>query len=428
MPSLFDMFQPQNAAGEPVGFGDALASRSNSLIGLGLGMLQPSRPLSGESTYGNMLQGYMGGAGLDARTAAEAARLRHQKQQDARQAAMDKFNMSLREREFARGNITDAQRAMGDVLGPNATPEQKADFMKNYYASKTDPGGWILKDIIDPNDPDGERKITVQEHNRTGQIRPPVLPGQTGTAAAPAIDWTPGATTNAPVYGAGGVDTFSRPSVAAPAAPAAGGGGAPRSVTMPNGEVLTPPPGLSKDGRKAWTTHIAQTAADMSSGKMTEAQAKYSIYAKGMEIAQRELQGLEGPGTSPGTSAEGKGLGSLPWGVGAWFQSNQYQNYRNAKDAWLNAKLRAESGATINPDEFARDDRIYFPQPGEGPEQVAAKKLLREHITKNMTRAGGPGYTPLGAPAAPAAAGGQAPAAGGGGTPPPPAGFTIVRP
>ena len=150
MPSLFDMFQPQNAAGEPVGFGDALASRSNSLIGLGLGMLQPSRPLQGESTYGNMLQGYMGGAGLDARTAAEAAKLRHQKLQDARQAAMDKFSMSMREREFARGNITDAQRAMGDVLGPNATPEQKAEFMKGYYASKTDPGSWVLKVAASP--------------------------------------------------------------------------------------------------------------------------------------------------------------------------------------------------------------------------------------------------------------------------------------
>jgi hypothetical protein len=156
----------------------------------------------------------------------------------------------------------------------------------------------------------------------------------------------------------------------------------------------------------------------MQSGKMTEGQAKYSIYATGMEIAQRELQNS----SALGTSAEGKGLGGLPWGVGAYFQSNEYQNYRNAKDAWLNAKLRAESGATINPDEFARDDRIYFPQPGEGPEQVAAKARLREQITKNMTKAGGPGYTsppplataPAGTPAAP----GPAPS----GTPPPTAG------
>ena len=118
---------------------------------------------------------------------------------------------------------------------------------------------------------------------------------------------------------------------------------------MPSGEVVTPPPGLSKKGREAWQNHIATTSADMASGKMTEGQAKYSIYATGMEIAQRELEGS----SHLGTSAEGKGFGGLPWGVGAYFQSNAYQNYRNAKDAWLNAKLRAESGATINPDEFA---------------------------------------------------------------------------
>lgn len=413
--SLFDMFQPQNAAGEPVGFGDALASRSNSLIGLGLGMLQPSRPLQGESTYGNMLQGYMGGAGLDARTAAEAARLRHQKQQDARQAAMDKFNMSLREREFARGNITDAQRAMGDVLGPNATPEQKADFMKNYYASKTDPGGWILKDIIDPNDPDGERKITVQEHNRTGQIRPPVLPGQTGTAAAPAIDWTPGATTNAPVYGAGG--NFSQ----APAAPAAPVRQA-KSITLPNGEVVTAPAGLNKESRKAWENHVATTAAKMQAGEMTEGQAKYSIYATGMEIAQQELKSLEGQGTSQW----GKWMAGVPGGLGNYAQTKEYQAFRTAKDAWLNAKLRAESGATVNPDEFARDERIFFPLPGDSPQQIADKARLRENITQKMTKAGGPGYqSPIAKPGAPASP--SAPAAPGG-LPPPPAGFTIVQP
>jgi hypothetical protein len=288
--------------------------------------------------------------------------------------------------------------------------------MKSYYASKTDPGGWILKDIIDPNDPDGERKITVQEHNRTGQIRPPQLPGA-GTATAGADPFTAGGT--AGVYGYGGAFPTPGAGGAQPAGPPAQG----RGITLPSGEVVTPPPGLSKKGREAWQNHIATTSADMASGKMTEAQAKYSIYATGMEIAQRELQSS----SHLGTSAEGKGLGGLPWGVGAYFQSNAYQNYRNAKDAWLNAKLRAESGATINPDEFARDDRIYFPQPGEGAEQVAAKARLREQITKNMTKAGGPGYTspppsataPAGTPAAPGPSGTPPPTAGRGGAAPP---------
>jgi len=51
--SLMDMFQPRDAAGEQSNFADALQSRSNSLIGLGLGLLQPSNPLRGQSSWGN---------------------------------------------------------------------------------------------------------------------------------------------------------------------------------------------------------------------------------------------------------------------------------------------------------------------------------------------------------------------------------------
>ena len=91
--SLWDMFQPSNAAGDPAGFGDALTSRSNSLIGLGLGLLQPSRPLQGESTWGNALQGFQAGAQLDARTAAALAARRQHAQDRAQAQAHQKTRM-----------------------------------------------------------------------------------------------------------------------------------------------------------------------------------------------------------------------------------------------------------------------------------------------------------------------------------------------
>lgn len=101
--SLMDMFQPQDAAGQPVGFGDAVTGRSNSLIGLGLGMLQPSNPLRGESTWGNALQGYMGGAGLDARQATAKAALAHQKTQDLFRAAEAIRSQYNTDRSFKEG-------------------------------------------------------------------------------------------------------------------------------------------------------------------------------------------------------------------------------------------------------------------------------------------------------------------------------------
>ncbi|HYV87510.1 MAG TPA: hypothetical protein VFA91_02965 [Candidatus Polarisedimenticolia bacterium] len=367
--SLMDMFQTRDAAGEPSSFADALQSRSNSLIGLGLGLLQPSNPLQGQSSWGNALQGFQAGAGLDARTAQAAAML---KQHRADQAQAQ-----------ANLQITDAQRAMRDVLGPNASPEQKADFMKNYYASKTDPGAWILKDIIDPRDPEGERKITVQEHNRTGQIRPPQLPDQGGTAAGPpAVNWSG---SNAPVYGAGGNYT--------PGAGAAAASAPPRgTITMPSGEVVTPPPGLNQAGKKTWANHMATIAADVAAGKMTQEQGNSNLFAGKMEIAKNMLD----------PETEKKGLDPV-WNrverYGGWLGNtmvlpNDYKQYQTAKDAFLNAFLRRVSGATVHDAEYYREEKVYFPQPGDDAKRIEYKRQLRDDAIMRMKQQVGPGYKP----------------------------------
>jgi hypothetical protein len=373
MPGLMDMFQPRDLGGEnkPVSFADALAQRSNSLIGLGLGLMSPSWP--GQATgIAAGLEGYQRGAGQDAQAAQAAAALRERRAERAQAQA----NLQ----------ITDAQRAMRDVLGPNATPEQKSEFMKNYYASKTDPGAWILKDIIDPNDPEGERKITVQEHNRTGQIRPPSLPGQVGAAAGPpATNWAPGAS-NAPVYGGGSAGFSATPSGAPPPA-------APRgAVTMPNGEVVTPPPGLNQAGRKAWTNHIATTAAKVASGEMTEAQGNSNLFAGKMEIAKSMLD----------PETEKKGLDPI-WNrverYGGWVGNtlalpNDYKQYQTAKDAFLNAFLRRVSGATVHDAEYYREEKVYFPQPGDDEKRIEYKRQLRDDAIMRMKQQVGPGYRP----------------------------------
>ena len=103
--SLMDMFQPQDAAGQPASLGDAFTSRSNSLIGLGLGLLAPSNPLRGQSSWGQALEGFQGGAQIDARTATAAA----ERRQRAAEAAMSRSQhaadsaraQSNFEREFA---------------------------------------------------------------------------------------------------------------------------------------------------------------------------------------------------------------------------------------------------------------------------------------------------------------------------------------
>ncbi len=73
--SLMDMFSgnaplefsPRDYAGNQIGMGDAIAQNSNSLVGLGMGLLQPSRP--GESPYAAALQGFQAGSVADASAA-----------------------------------------------------------------------------------------------------------------------------------------------------------------------------------------------------------------------------------------------------------------------------------------------------------------------------------------------------------------------
>ena len=229
--SLWDMFQPQDAAGQPASLGDAFTSRSNSLIGLGLGLLAPSNPLRGQILLGPG-PGRLPGWRTDRRP--------HGGGGGATQTASGRSGAGAGQcrSRICTGPSHRCPASNEGCTGANATPEQKANFMKSYYASKTDPGGWILKDIIDPNDPEGERKITVQEHNRTGQIRPPQLPGQTGRGwrGRPA----------APASLDAGCTTMRRSMAwAATTRPVLhrlrGSGGTPQHYACPMCQVLTPP-------------------------------------------------------------------------------------------------------------------------------------------------------------------------------------------
>lgn len=61
-------------------------------------------------------------------------------------------------------------------------------------------------------------------------------------------------------------------------------------------------------------------------------------------------------------------------------QSESGQRYKQAKDEFINASLRRESGAAIQPSEYARYDKIYFVQPGDTPATVKQKQAARKRV------------------------------------------------
>lgn len=167
-----------------------------------------------------------------------------------------------------------------------------------------------------------------------------------------------------------------------------GGGNSAGGVAGPDGKIIPYPDGLDAAGRKTFANEIARISADAAGGKKTEVQAKSEKFANLMEVAEKNLKGIEGEGLS----LKGKALEALPGGVGNYGQSSNFQKFTQAKNKFITSLLRDESGAAIGTQEFARYERELFPQPGDGPDVIAQKAENRKAAIDAMKKSAGPGY------------------------------------
>ena len=137
MPSLMDLYKPQQPTMES-GLNNLMSGgMSNSLIGLGMGLLQPSRPGYGESSWGNALQGLMAGQKSDqsAATARQNAQLqlydRAYREQEARRAQSNADRLfSLQQRQFDETSWTPG-------VYEDAGTEQKYPYQQNRRTGET---------------------------------------------------------------------------------------------------------------------------------------------------------------------------------------------------------------------------------------------------------------------------------------------------
>lgn len=82
-------------------------------------------------------------------------------------------------------------------------------------------------------------------------------------------------------------------------------------------------------------------------------------------------------------------------------RSPKGQLYRAAQDEFINAGLRDESGAAIQPSEYDRYRAIYFAVPGDTAETIKRKQQARERVIKGLRSKAGnlaAGVTPPVAP------------------------------
>ena len=116
MPGLLDMFQPTDPLGERTGFGNALTSRSNSMIGMGLGLLQPYRSDLGQTPMTNALQGWQGGAATDL----ASARAQQQAQMERARLALAQQQANKEPEAVRLWKLSEGNPAMRAALFPKA--------------------------------------------------------------------------------------------------------------------------------------------------------------------------------------------------------------------------------------------------------------------------------------------------------------------
>ena len=140
--------------------------------------------------------------------------------------------------------------------------------------------------------------------------------------------------------------------------------------------------------------------------KPTEGESNAAGFAQQMENATNVINALPA-GAQPGM---GSGVaGSIPFigeAVKRGVQPAATQQYEQAAQAWIRAKLRKESGAAIGVDEMNQEYRTYFPQIGDTSDVITQKANARAIATEAMKRSAGKSYTPP--PETPKPAGGIA--------------------
>jgi hypothetical protein len=130
------------------------------------------------------------------------------------------------------------------------------------------------------------------------------------------------------------------------------------------------------------------------SARPTEGESNAAGFAQRMERSQNVISGLPA-GSQPGVRAAV--AGSLPI-IGGVAQRRamtaEQQQYKQAADDWIRAKLRKESGAVIGEDEMRKEYETYFPQIGDGPEVIRQKEQARAIATGAMRTSAGRAYQP----------------------------------
>jgi len=117
----------------------------------------------------------------------------------------------------------------------------------------------------------------------------------------------------------------------------------------------------------------------------TKQQGEAKLYSTRAATSDEIMTDLEGKYSREGLAVK-KGMEGVPLAgsIANYLLPEEAQQVEQAQRNFINAILRRESGAVINPEEFINADKQYFPQAGDKPKVIEQKRQNRKEAIDNI--------------------------------------------
>lgn len=138
-----------------------------------------------------------------------------------------------------------------------------------------------------------------------------------------------------------------------------------------------------------------ETLKNKNQPKPTASAFASSGFAKRMDAANKVLDELEtiGYNRAEASNALESGLTNVFGEIGEYFKTEELKLYDQAKQNFILAQLRDESGAAIGTDEYKQAEKIYFPQAGDTQKVIDQKRQARKIALQNQLAEAQYGFT-----------------------------------
>ena len=132
---------------------------------------------------------------------------------------------------------------------------------------------------------------------------------------------------------------------------------------------------------------------------LTESQGRANLFGTRAAEADAILLPLENNISLVGLASkqavqDTPGIGGPAGAIGNALLSKEQQMVEQAQRNFVNAVLRVESGAVINPSEFENAKKQYFPQPGDGAAVIEQKRKNRKTAIEGLNVMASPAGRP----------------------------------